>query len=219
MKETINRIRELGHWEIRLRPGLYKKERIASLSECKQIIDENKVSYRGWDYPHYDRRSGPSTKLDHVEQITQFMSHCEYWRYSQSGQFYHLTALWEDIEYTPGERLSIVSTIWTLTEIYEFAARLSVKGYLGELAAIDVTLHCGIGRTLAYFDSGRHLFDRYASEVENMPRGQEISAGRLSGSAPELAIDHAVWLFDRFNWSVPRKALERDQERLLTGRF
>jgi hypothetical protein len=219
MSEMIQRIRELGHWEVRLRPGVYEKERIPRLSDCKSIIEENKVSYRGWDYPHYDRRNGPSTKLDHIEQSTEFLAHLEYWRYSQSGQFYHLSRLWEDAEHPPGQYLSIVSAIWTLTEIYEFAARLAVKGYLGELVLIDVTLHSGIGRQLAYFDSSRLLMNRYVSQVEELPRSVEVSAGQLAASAPELATDHAMWLFDRFDWGVPREGVEQDQERLLTGKF
>ncbi len=75
-------------------------------------------------------------------------------------------------------------------------------------------------RQLVALDPGRHLFHTYQSQIEEIPRKQEFQTAELIGRAQELALDHVIRLFHRFNWDdAPRDVLRQDQEKLISGRF
>ena len=136
VSETIAKIKSRGFWEVAIRPLKFDKERIKSLSDCKDIIEESKVQFRGWDYPHISHKYGIVSGTDWVENLTDWSEHIEYWRMYRSAQFYHIFALredwWENISIfwseqhvtTPGYGLEFMCTIYSITEIYEFASRI-----------------------------------------------------------------------------------------------
>ncbi len=141
--ELIGKIKSRGYWRIVIRPQKFNKHLIPSLDQCLQYIAASKVSLRGWDYPHVDRE-GYANGIDWVESATDWMDILEYWRFYQSGQFaniFNCREDWVDLNQEqfmrlvnkpfPDGVLGVVATIYRLTEIYEFAARLASGSGLG----------------------------------------------------------------------------------------
>jgi len=44
------------HWRVNFRPAVYEDNLIPTLAKCFEIIEKNRVSLRGWDFPHLSRR-------------------------------------------------------------------------------------------------------------------------------------------------------------------
>ena len=230
MNAILSKIRTRGHWEVNIKPTEFLDNRIESLGRCKEIVRSLSVQFRGWDYPHYDTINMPTNGINYAEQSFEWEHYIEFWRYYQSGQFIHFFGMWEDwqdqvtrwerLTSGPGEVLSIVGAVYTFTEIYEFASRLAAKTLLGNNCKISVALHKTRGRTLRMLDRGRILSGTYTTTLDSIPRDVTVSVEELMGKSVELALDHTIWVFQRFNWdNVPRTVLQEDQRKLIERRF
>jgi hypothetical protein len=135
---------------------VFDAQLIPALPDCWKMIEPSVVSLRGWDYPHVDRSDRANGK-DWIASWCDFMDHREYWQFFQSGQFAHLFSFREDaqqrnalqtalsqphVEVPTGEKptgcMDIIETLFKLTEIYEFASRLSQKMALEGSISISV---------------------------------------------------------------------------------
>jgi hypothetical protein len=117
--------------------------------------------------------------------------------------------------------LSIISALYTFTEIYEFASRLSTRGTLGDSCRISITLHRTMDRQLVMLDPRRHLFGNYVSKIDPIQRRPAIiSAEDLIAKSSQLSLEHAIWTFQRFGWdNPPVGVLKEDQKKLLERRL
>jgi hypothetical protein len=231
LNDILQKIKTRGYWEVNIRPNEFMDNRIESLGKCKEIIRELAVELRGWDYPHYDTKQHPTSGINYVEQSSDWQDKIEFWRYYQSGQFVHYFGIWEDwqdqrtlwgnrLTNKSGEILHIFSALFHFTEIYEFASRLALKGLLGKSCKISITLHGTKGRTLVMLDPGRILDGIYQSTLELIPHDVSITTDNLVAKVAELAMDHTVWVFQRFNWdNVPRGVLQEEQKNLIERRL
>lgn len=231
MKEVLNKIKSRGYWEVTIHPSEFLENRINNLAKCKEIIRELSVQLRGWDYPHFDSNNWPKSNIDFVEQSLDWQDKIEYWRYYQSGQFVHFFGMWEDwqeqstimgpkLSSEPGKVLSVFNALYHFSEIYEFASRLAVKGYLGSTCKLHITLHGIKGRSLRILDPSRLLFANYRSEIESIPKDIAIETDTLISKSANLALEHCVWVFQRFNWdNVPIGVLKDEQRKLLERRL
>ena len=72
LETTAQEIKSRGYWEVVIRPLKFNEKRLESLKACSDLVLENKVRLRGWDYPHlsskYDVVSGDSW----VENVTNW---------------------------------------------------------------------------------------------------------------------------------------------------
>jgi hypothetical protein len=222
MHPIMVKIQSKGYWKVVIRPSIFEKERI-ELSDCKTLVRDNRIRLRGWAYPHYDLRIEPSSGLDYVEQFSDWESQTEGWRIYQSGQFIHYMALWEDWEdLIPESRiLSVISTVYSLTEIYEFASRLAAKGVLGDSCEIQITLCNTMNRRLATLDPHRPLIYQFKTMLSEIPLPPaSLKTVDLIGRSAELSLKQVVWLFQRFNWlDVQVDIFKEDQRKLLEGRI
>ncbi len=231
MTGVLDKIRTRGYWEVIIRPAVFIEDRIKTLAECKEIIRNLSVQWRGWDYPHYDYNKPPSNRTDHIEQPFDWENHLEFWRYYQSGQFIHLLAMWEDweeqrtwsrLDIEPGVALSVLGTLFSFTEIYEFASRLAAKGLSGDTCKISIALHNTKDRKLEMFHASRWLRPDHKSDLQFIPTRSEkpIATAELMAKSAELALDHAIWVFERFNWDNPlRDVFLEDQRKLIEKRL
>lgn len=231
MKDILNKIKTRGYWEVTIHPTEFIENRIDNPTKCKEIIRQLSVQLRGWDYPHYDYNNNPKTNIDFVEQEFEWQDKIEYWRYYQSGQFVHFFAMWEDWqEYStimgpklsakPGQVLSVFNALYHFTEIYEFASRLAVKGYIGAACRVHITLHGTKGRSLRILDPSRLLFANYRSELDTIPKDIKTDTSTIISKSADLALEHCVWVFQRFNWdNVPIGVLKEEQRKLLDRRL
>jgi len=231
MNNLLKTIQTRGYWEVLIRPTIFYKERISSLKECIQIIEETKVSLRGWDYPHYGRK-GRVSGLDWIGSQIDSGAHKEIFRFYQSGQFIHFFAVREDWmmedpwygekfkNIKPGSILGFLSTLYTGTEIFEFAARLVEKNLLGDTVNISIELHKSKDRKLVSLSFDRPFFDNYASTLDHIPYEKNYNTKELLGKSDELSLNYICWLFERFQWfNPPKDVLREDQKKLLEKRL
>jgi len=230
VKETVEKIKSQGFWEVIIRPLKFKNDRIESLGECSGLVLENKVRLRGWDYPHISSKYGIKSGVDWVENLTDWADHKEYWRMYRSAQFFHLFGCWEDwwgevrifwsqqSYTTPGYALSIMCTLYTLTEIYEFVARLAKRKVFDDFLKVSITLNGTKNRRLVTLDANRSLNDNYICAIESIPLSRTASVEEIIGKNNEFALDDTVSVFERFNWfNVPRKAFKEEQDKFMKG--
>src|SRR6266705_1094268 len=185
-----NEIRSRGYWRVNVRPTVFIPERVA-LRKLEAITRDSIVQLRGWDYPHFPRE-GVTRGNDFIEGATEaaFISHLEVWRLYQSGQFIHLFSMREDwVEGTPlpglgnvkpGELLSLESTLYTITEIFLFAARLAQRMALGPEIVVEYALHGLASRKLETFNPERDSLFLLGHGPANTPSFKRTSEGFLN---------------------------------------
>lgn len=222
----LNLIHSLGYWRICLRPPNFQKARLRDKDHCQSVVYQAAVSTEGgWQYPvvnYPPYESGP----DWVSGSANISTYIEYWRFYQSGQFIHHLALREDHMgrlalfnpqvFIPGEGkqyLGITSSICMITDIIEFAARLSYNQILTPRAVIKIEMHSMAGRELTYMTPGRRLPKSHWFRDEVIHLEHTYSSEQLVGQARDIAIDLSIELFTKADWIAPRSLVEEDQRR------
>jgi hypothetical protein len=230
-------IREGAHWEVLIRPSVHKKQRIPTLKECWKLVETNAVRFRGWDYPYVNSRlerrlNGP----DWIASWTDFSSQKEYWRLYQSGQFIHYFSVMEslegmrdeirrtakshlsfnnfDVDAIPGF-IHLRNFLYTITEIFEFAARLTQAAGFDSPVRIQITLHNVEGFVLTT-DWGRAWFNVYRSGLNDLEYVVTTPPALLISGVEDESLKAALWFFERFGWHNPSIDLLRaDQSTFL----
>jgi hypothetical protein len=145
----------------------------------------------------------------------------------QSGQFFHIQGLptdWRDeSNFWPADKnwksgylLGIGDTIATLTEIFEFAARLSLSDAGSDEMHIEIIAGNLNGRFL-YVDSQKRwpLFENYQATIQKYPYKCDIARSKLLANPKEISLLTARELFQRFGWTIPNLEILRSwQEEL-----
>lgn len=230
IEDTIAKIKSRGYWEVIIRPLKFDENRLETLKACSDLVLENKVRLRGWDYPHISSKYGVLSGDSWVENVTDWNDHKEFWRMYQSGQFFHVFGCWEDwwgpvrifwsekSQTEPGYGLEFLATLYSLTEIYEFASRLAKKGLFDEMLKISITLHGMKNRRLVTTEIERSLFDIYFCKIENITLNKEIAVNEIIAANNELAVDATCHVFERFSWlEPPKRVLKEEQDKFLKG--
>jgi|YelNatPaOPRAMG01_1025707.scaffolds.fasta_scaffold80303_2 hypothetical protein len=232
--EVLKKIKSRGYWEVIIRPNQFKENRINDISTCLKIMESNAVKFRGWDYPHIDHNPPPYIGIDYVESTVDWGMYKEFWRFYQSGQFVHYFGCHEDwfeeqvtifgrSEYSkikPFTILEVIMTLYTMTEVYEFASRLAKQNIFNGTLSISTNLHGMNNRALTFFEIGRSLVRGYICRIDEIPRKQEISVETLLDKKREIALDETIEILKRFNWmSASKEILKEDQRKLIEGRF
>lgn len=230
------------HWRVNFRPELYEAELIPSLAKCFELIEQTKVRLRGWDYPHLSNRSSQREQgVNWVASWSDFMGHKEYWRLYQSGQFINLFSIKEAAEkewrikleeVTKGHLhhlkdidwskisgfISIINFLYTVTEIFEFGARLCQKGLYRGTVTITIELRAIKGFVLTT-EGPRHWDSYYAANENVLGRTWFLKSDVLVAESAERSLKAVLWFFERFGWlSPPVETLRADQQSFLKGR-
>jgi hypothetical protein len=228
MSKLLEKIKSQGHWQVVIRPEIFEEERIATLAECEQILGKCQVRQRGWYFPHMDS-SRLIKGLDYIELETDFPLHPESWRLYQSGQFAFWRALGEDnldkfpggspYEAQPGEWLGVITTLYELSEIYEFAARLAQTGIFADQLQLGITLLGVQGRKMEFHTPARSMgMDCECIEL-SLPRSKAHRTADFIPRARDLALQHFLWITERFQCPGTERVFRRDQEKFFEGRF
>jgi hypothetical protein len=226
MKETIEKIKSRGHWKVIIRPSDFEQNRISDLNRLKEIIPQVSVTLRGWSLPHIDRHNPIQVGLDWIQQEVEWSDHVEAWRLYQSGQFIFWGSIrddWLDQSFwgpppqgwEVGASISVIDVVFRFTEIFEFAARLSMTEAGGELMNIDVTLFGLKNRRLRIDSPSRAGFDYpRICHVESFPQQFSVSRQELVAEPKVLALKASKELFERFDWSPSIELLRGIQDEL-----
>lgn len=228
----LDKIKSRGYWHIVIRPEAFLKERITSLRECQQLVENNQVRHRGWYFPHIDRRD-LHLGLDYIELNTEFRSVKESWRFYQSGQLAFFTSLSEDwIEddmfmlndyrraIKPGSAFEVISALYQLAEVYEFAARLAQYGIYGHDFHLGINLVGVKDRQLFFWPgSGRHLSVGYVCHINEAPRENSYTITDFIARSRDYTYSHFVWIMERFGFEPSEAVFKRDLEKFFEGRY
>jgi len=228
---------EYPHWRVTFRPTTYDENRVATLSNCLDTVSKNQVRLRGWDFPYLPpRRDEMGYGARYIAGWSRFGGHVEYWRFYQSTQFLYLGAVREvaesgwadklrqqqhflnkpDVSSVPGF-LSITNFVYTVTEIFEFAARLSQASVYVEPLEVSIRLSGIRGFTLAADPNWMWVYAYAASEPEIAYRCT-FPPAELIATAADTAVKCAIWFFERFGWLNPDvSGIRAEQQKLLSG--
>lgn len=235
-KNLLETIKSRGYWRVNFQPVIIATK-ISSLGDCLDIVEKNRVELRGWDYPHFPRRRDADSNVEagnnYYAGWIEWYNHIEFWRMYQSGQYLHYFALREDGGDTdgwditpnsntePNKFLSIVGTIYSITEIFEFASRLATQNLYDEGVKISITLDNAENRILRMEDPMRGpLFDEYKTALKEITFSQVYSKEDLITKPQDLALEVIVYIFDRFKWHRPPiEVFKKDQDTLINRRW
>lgn len=237
MKTLLTKIKSKGYWRVVIRPSLYR-ENLFDRERAEELIYASKVQLRGWDYPHIDREGIRMADERSIESACDWTEGpmFEYWRFYCTGQFVHYFSMREDLrideenvglfqrEYnTSATRfLDVLSTIYSITEIYLFALRLASNIQDVQEWNITAELHGVNGRTLMFWDRRRSLFQAYTCSFEKdvIALSRTIPRDDLITKFDSIALDVLLDLFASFNWKNPsRDILFEDQKKFLERRI
>jgi len=231
-KQVIELIRSRGYWEIDIRPDEPSEPRFESIPDCMNKVRENRVQLRGWDYPHFSSKDTYPMQ-GRIESFVDFGFNKEYWAMFLNGHFYHLHACMEDwlreetpifgigrySHMAPGTALDFLNTLYSVTEMYEFAIRLAQKNAFGRRPRIKISLHGMEGRRLTSLSPGRHLFREYVCREDNIRFDVGMSVESLIGLGHEESLKTTIGIFEVFNWlNVSEEMLREEQRRFLERR-
>ncbi len=225
MAELLDRIHGTAYWRVTIRPSEFDPSRVPTLGQCKDIVEASQVVLRGWDYPHIEEiTSGGS---DWIESQCHWEGrHLEYWRFYMSAQFAHHFTLIEDFHRltrspAPERYMLVLNALYTVTEVFEFAARLAHHGVLRPAADLSIRIHGTQGRELTYQDLFHSVgFGPYVCRQSDIRYETQASEAQLLGQAANLAVDAAIAIFEAFQWFNPPKAqLIEEQAKLLERRL
>lgn len=226
---ALAEIRDGAYWRVRLVPQTVGP-RLASQGACFEVVEQSRVSIRGWDYPHTqdreDTRHGLSYPIaDGWELWVRFMGHHETWRFMRSGQFAHFFRLWEDTEGAPaawripeGTRfLSLESSIATITEVVEFAGRLARIVDYSPALTTRIELVGMQGRRLLA-GPNRWLSGDYISHQGTITAERELPATPSGLQSDEAAVDMAIEVFRIFGFDIARHIVQEIRTNVLERR-
>jgi len=233
-------VKEYPYWSVTFRPENYNTELIPNLSDCVKLVDKARVQLRGWSFPHLSNRdTDRSQGSNWIGSWASFMGEIEYWQLFQSGQFCHFSAVREAVEANWRQKLqqatqshlshlsgidwdaipgyiSLVNLVYTVTEYFEFAARICQAGvYRGGL---DVSLELnGIKGFLLTTDWER-AWSEYRPATDNRLRKTwRLSSEKLVAGSADHSLKAIVWLCECFGWMSPNvEAIKKDQEKLMS---
>lgn len=239
-------IKDFPHWCVMYRPESYDPDLIPTLTDCFRLVEKSRVQFRGWDFPHLatnsDSAHGVLRGSQWIGSWANFMGSIEYWQLFQSGQFVHFAALHEvtekqwrdklqhdtmshlgrnrDIEWAsvPGY-ISLVNLIYTVTEYFEFAARICQAGiYRGNLnISIDLT---GVKGFLLTTDSNRMWRQHCIASEDHLSKTWIVSSETLISGSLDHSLKAVVWLSECLGWMSPNvDAIRGEQQKLISGRF
>lgn len=219
--EVLEKIKSRGYWQIVIRPTLFSKERL-SLPETERQLRACQVSFRGASFPLI-KQGAVQIGIDYIEHSFSspgFAFH-EAWRFYQSGQLLLYRSLSEDWAkeaghdpgFEKGTVLAILSTLYFVSEVFEFSSRLAQQGILAPEGFIQVNLVGIKERRLIFWGGDRALFDTYTCNIGELPRSWTLTGEQIAAEGRDLAFDHFLWIMQRFGYDAKSEVYKPDQEK------
>jgi len=193
-------------------------------AQLQSVLEGAAVRFRGWDYPHISQRSPIHRDSDWIGQEITFRHYRELWRFYQSGQLVHFSGMLEDwlpdvgaADFKAGERLGVGHTLFRMTEIFEFAARLALSpaGDDNMVVAIEFV---GLEDRKLWSDKntslGQVVYDDLMANIPKFAIEKRLQRAELAAQSWELAAVATGELFQRFGWTDSLQVLRTEQEEL-----
>lgn len=214
----LEKIQGMGHWRVLYRP-LRPLPQAMLFKDCATVVEQARVSIRGWDYPHLAKReddqSGVDRASDYLENWCDWRSQVEFWRMYKSGQFLFYNAVNSDVGADPApnsRRLDIIDAIYTVAEFVEFGYRLIAQGLYRDGFSLNLSLRNTKGRFLEAGRGRMPFFDYLRAASEEIPIERKISGNLAGADSIETAQGILMELFDAFGWNPEPKQILGDLE-------
>ena len=228
MKEgLIERIRELGYWRVNFRPISLPKI-LLTLGQSRDAVQRSAVSLRGWDFPHISHRSddegGYENFGEYVENWTEWYGFKEFWRMYKSSQFLSFIALREDTMLEEHGNptvpiLNSIGTLYSITEYFEFASRLSQHSLYEMGVIVELRLVNTKNRRLVAGQNRMPFFDSMMTQANEIRLERRIDPEGLVSGYREIAVSAALELFDHFGWNPAESQIAAEQDKFLRRDF
>jgi hypothetical protein len=243
MEKLIEKIKENGYWKVIIRPDEFEAKLIDDRESASKIIENNAISLRGWSYPYIDPREGIlRSGIDSVSSLCDWTEggHFEFWKFYLNGQFVHYFSMVEDYRMKKKDKervcisfafskleqenprfLSIINALYTITEIFLFAANIAKAANFGDKTEIVVELGNVDRRTLFFWDESYRMLNKpYTAIYQPITESIVVQTEDLIGNPAGLALDFAINIFKDFNWKdVNKEVFVGDQKKLIEKRF
>lgn len=224
MSSTMEKLRSRGYWHTVIRPAEFQAKRVADIAALPSIIEKASVHLRGWDFPHVVQGGKYERDVDWVGQESEWGGFLEAWRAYQSGQFVDYTAMEEDWASAdsfsggwgarpPEKFLRVRNAIFTLTEILEFASRLSLTPMGAEQIVITVVAS-DLAKRQLWINDNRPPRHRVQATLTEMPFEINVRREELIGNAWGIALRWSSELLKRFGMEVSDDSMRAWQEEL-----
>ena len=116
--------------------------------------------------------------------------------------------------------LSIISTLYSVTEIFLFTRRLAEKELFSDGLNISITLNNMLNRQLFFYDPYQAFFDDHLCKIDSFEIKRDFSNQEIVTNSDNFAIEFVVNIFDRFNMDHPPiELLKSEQRKLLEGKL
>lgn len=218
---VLDRIHKKGYWRILFRPLEFHVALLHGKGQCEMVFEQAQVRNDRRAYPLAKPRRDLEGK-DWIAGESDCPPFIEYWRFYESGQFvYHLAMEEEHMPFHPqfpsqADKLNVPKSIEILTDMVEFAARLSYHGALTPAASLSFGLHGAEKRVLIWPNRATQSEFRFRDERVQLAR--QLEAEGLTGRSKEIALDLAVELFAKAGWNAERSLLSEEQDRHISRR-
>ena len=228
MIAVLDEIKTRGYWEVAVRPGQFKRDRLA-FSALDVALSSATVHFRGWDFPHFSRNDRIARGDDFIEQESRWEHHLEVWRFFQSGQCIVLTGMahdWRDRskwwpadeDWRPGDRIGVGEVLYRYSEILEFAWRLMSRVPGDDDVLVSATLNGLKGRHLVMDDPSRWFWpSEHPASISTFAREARLSREDLDRTRRDIAATWASELFERFDKNISATVLRDWQDKFWRG--
>ncbi len=213
--EVIAAIKGGGHWRFTFTPTMFRQNRLPTLAEIDRLIQETKISFRGWDFPHYSYRDEERSRgANFVQGWVYRERHRDFWRMYQSGQFVYMFSFWEDEDahkqklahfiadeldgFEPAGYLNVTNICWTLLEGFAFISRLAAKGLFDEGVEFEAQLNGIQRRVLSFAEFRRSLSRAYWTEDDLLTYSKALSLEEALAKYRESANAASRYILERF---------------------
>lgn len=225
--EVVARLAERGYWRVEIRPRAFAAQRVHSTRDLQRIIEKCRVELRGWDFPHFGNDWDLPESQQWLGVETNWSSHVEIWRAYVSGQFIFRGGVWTDWldqhhfrgkgrDWQPKTGMPLVSSLWSISEFWEFAARYSQSDAGDDHMYVSVEFHGLKGRNLFGDHPRRHWsFDFGPARMDDFVFSRSLMREDLIASAGALAVECATDLFGVFGYEASPDVLSSIQAELL----
>ena len=226
------------HWSITVRPTQFQEARIESLDRAWSLIHSCRVALRERDFPHfYEHKS--EEENDSIGSWGHFEAQDGYWYMFRSGQFLERLTLYEDgllrlpivgdaarlafqrvripQDFKTQGYVEFHEIVETVTEVYEFAARLAAQNVLEPSAFISIELTSVKDYILSSAALPQFFtWERFCpATAETITSTWEGPTSELLGSANKLAQASIAQIFAAFRLPAPAHRVAEFQEKFL----
>jgi hypothetical protein len=239
LPDQVKDIFSTAYWRIDIRPIRFVQERIP-YGNLERILRETQVCLRGWYFPHLTQRDPEIVRGTDFYGVWSNFENYEYWRFYQSANLFHLHGVREEVSGAWKEQiisemrqhlsyrkpnldsiggyLSIINFLYTVTEAFEFAGRLS--NILNLLEPVEIGIHLNnINGFILAAEASRSWGNFYQWNEPRLGRFWELSATEAREESSRFALEATIWFFQHFGWNEPNtKVLASEQAGFLKKR-